>query len=1209
MRCFDVRHLLLFLCCCVAVGGSLAVAQETLVVLDDFEDNRFDTNLWNQDPIVTSPGLLDTFETIELIQANGVLTVNNSSKGLQHAHIANLDEDAVIDEPGEFVQVTVSVPVGPADSCIFMGLSMTAVADQVPGDRSDSVRCGIRGDGFVGVQVFRGGGNKISEPMVPIEYTPGDTVSFRIMRPGLDDETGLEAVHFFYRLDDVEGAEWTLFYEFVSCGRSSFASGLPKFPGLMVGDGLCDYSASFDNFAVGIVDLLLDGPAQAGECADLPVNYARIDCTATGAGASLSWTNRGDYDAIKVLRYGIEVASLPGDATSYDDPDTSVLGARHYSIRAEAGTNRSWASCVTAARERAPTNLSCQRNGSNVNLSWGNTSPYDSLLLFRNEELIAALPGDQAFFADSGVASATANYELIAIAGSSRLEPTARCSAGGDEPRVIVLDDFNDEVFNADGGFAEPFQSGDPERIALDEEANEGKLTVTISEGGGQGWEIMRTDDHALDRVGEYAEVTVAYNEANTESNCGRIGMHFQAVPAADFPGGRADTFKLGLESNGRVRLHGFRSFPQQGVQNDEYTDPAHDIKPADMGGYVHGDAVTIRMTRSGAREFTVNYGVNGPPEMFAFAIEVPDGPPLPIYPGIYCDNGTCNWNGTWDNFVVGSLDPDCVGDEFDDEVFNADGQWVEPFQSGDPERIALDEEANEGELTVTISEGGGSGWNIMRGGDETIEVIGAYAEVTVRYIEAVTDSNCGRIGMHFQSVSTADFPGGRADTFCMGLESNGRVRLHGFRSFPQAGIQNDEYTDPAHDIKPAEEGGYVNGDLVTMRLTHTASREFTVDYGVNGPVDRLAFVITVPEGPPLPIYPGLHIDNGTCNFTATYESFEVCTPPPPCGPTVVDDFDDEVFNADGTFVEPFQSGDPERIALDEEANEGELTITISEGGGSGWNIMQAADADILDEIGKMAQVTVRYIEAVTDSNCGRVGMHFQSVSTADFPGGRADTFCMGLESNGRVRLHGFRSFPQAGIQNDEYTDPAHDIKPAEEGGYVHGDEVTMRLTRTGSREFTVDYGVNGPPDRLAFVINVPDGPPLPIYAGLHIDNGTCNFTAAIDDFIVGCPPAGDGVGPFLRGDCDQDGQNTGTPTDAIFLLNFLFAGGPEPRCRAACDYNGDGEVAGTPTDALYYLNFNFLGGPAMAAPLTVCATSTAPGDVALGCADPAGCR
>jgi hypothetical protein len=101
---------------------------------------------------------------------------------------------------------------------------------------------------------------------------------------------------------------------------------------------------------------------------------------------------------------------------------------------------------------------------------------------------------------------------------------------------------------------------------------------------------------------------------------------------------------------------------------------------------------------------------------------------------------------------------------------------------------------------------------------------------------------------------------------------------------------------------------------------------------------------------------------------------------------------------------------------------------------------------------------------------------------------------------------------------------------------------------------------------------------------------------------------SGGGVGPFQRGDCDQDGSNTGQVTDGVFLLNYLFSGGEAPKCLAACDMNGDGSVPGAPTDAVVYFSFNFLGGTPLPEPLGECNSSSAPGDLALGCESPEAC-
>jgi len=90
--------------------------------------------------------------------------------------------------------------------------------------------------------------------------------------------------------------------------------------------------------------------------------------------------------------------------------------------------------------------------------------------------------------------------------------------------------------------------------------------------------------------------------------------------------------------------------------------------------------------------------------------------------------------------------------------------------------------------------------------------------------------------------------------------------------------------------------------------------------------------------------------------------------------------------------------------------------------------------------------------------------------------------------------------------------------------------------------------------------------------------------------------------GCFIRGDCNGDGRATGSVTDAVFLLSFLFLGGAEPPCLAACDVNGDGRVAGSVTDAVVLLQFNFLGGLPPPPPFPDCAESTRASDADLGC-------
>jgi hypothetical protein len=73
----------------------------------------------------------------------------------------------------------------------------------------------------------------------------------------------------------------------------------------------------------------------------------------------------------------------------------------------------------------------------------------------------------------------------------------------------------------------------------------------------------------------------------------------------------------------------------------------------------------------------------------------------------------------------------------------------------------------------------------------------------------------------------------------------------------------------------------------------------------------------------------------------------------------------------------------------------------------------------------------------------------------------------------------------------------------------------------------------------------------------------------------------------FRRGDCNHNGLIAGHVGDIAFLLNRLFAGGREPACEASCDANDDGLV--NVSDAVYLIDWMFMGGPAPPAPYPDC--------------------
>ncbi len=73
----------------------------------------------------------------------------------------------------------------------------------------------------------------------------------------------------------------------------------------------------------------------------------------------------------------------------------------------------------------------------------------------------------------------------------------------------------------------------------------------------------------------------------------------------------------------------------------------------------------------------------------------------------------------------------------------------------------------------------------------------------------------------------------------------------------------------------------------------------------------------------------------------------------------------------------------------------------------------------------------------------------------------------------------------------------------------------------------------------------------------------------------------------FVRGDADGDGSVA--VTDAVRVLNFLFAGGGALPCAAAADADDDGGLA--ITDPVRILNFLFAGGSAPPPPFGECGT------------------
>src|SRR3989338_8370446 len=63
---------------------------------------------------------------------------------------------------------------------------------------------------------------------------------------------------------------------------------------------------------------------------------------------------------------------------------------------------------------------------------------------------------------------------------------------------------------------------------------------------------------------------------------------------------------------------------------------------------------------------------------------------------------------------------------------------------------------------------------------------------------------------------------------------------------------------------------------------------------------------------------------------------------------------------------------------------------------------------------------------------------------------------------------------------------------------------------------------------------------------------------------------------PVLRGDADEDSRLT--ISDGIYILNYLFRGGPAPECIEMADFDENNLI--TMGDAIKLFKFLFQGGP-----------------------------
>ncbi|MEM7166135.1 MAG: immunoglobulin domain-containing protein [Planctomycetota bacterium] len=188
---------------------------------------------------------------------------------------------------------------------------------------------------------------------------------------------------------------------------------------LPVGPGPFDY-------CVRAIDNGLELPAA---CCSLRMLQQPADflCVEQGDGVELSWVAGEPYASIEIDRDGTLIATLPGDATTFQD-SSALPGQQQYTLRPFVESEAAPTAECTAHVELAPTNFSCAIDGDQATLSWVTPRSYDTTLIYRDQQLVATLPGTTHAYTLVGLAAGSHTFqvagELNALATS-----TATCDA------------------------------------------------------------------------------------------------------------------------------------------------------------------------------------------------------------------------------------------------------------------------------------------------------------------------------------------------------------------------------------------------------------------------------------------------------------------------------------------------------------------------------------------------------------------------------------------------------------------------------------------------------------------------------------------------------------------------------------------------------------------------------------------------------------
>jgi hypothetical protein len=83
---------------------------------------------------------------------------------------------------------------------------------------------------------------------------------------------------------------------------------------------------------------------------------------------------------------------------------------------------------------------------------------------------------------------------------------------------------------------------------------------------------------------------------------------------------------------------------------------------------------------------------------------------------------------------------------------------------------------------------------------------------------------------------------------------------------------------------------------------------------------------------------------------------------------------------------------------------------------------------------------------------------------------------------------------------------------------------------------------------------------------------------SSLSPFVLALPEGGGCC--ITRGDVNHDGAELIDISDLMYLIDYMFLGGPEPQCLDEADVDGDAELLNI-SDLVFLIDYMFIGGPA----------------------------